>query len=343
MWLARFGRTVAGHVTDAVSDRLAAPLAGAQVTVAGQRVDLAQAEDGAALAQALTGLARALGASEQPAPGDGPDGFGAGPGSGSPGSGPGQAGAGGWPGTGLGRLESPVLEQCLGTADVGPRAAAWKRIPSCGRGRRRRAGACGLGPGDGGRLRRRGAGGCGGAVRIDGEVTTGVLGADAEWDRLLAGVAISVSEGEGSFVQPGVDEGTIESTMTAVSPYARLQVGDRLSVWGLAGWGTGDMTIVQAANDDTGQPERVSRADLGMRMAAVGGRGALLEAGETGGIDLGLKADAFWVETEAEAVSNEGGTTADREPGAAALEGSRAFADGGRRGADAGRGARASP
>ena len=176
-----------------------------------------------------------------------------------------------------------------------------------------------------------------GRLRIDGEVTTGILGADAEWNRLLAGVAVSVSEGKGSFSQPGVDSGKIESTMTTVSPYARLMVTDRLSVWGLAGWGTGDMTIVQAANEDTGQPERVTRTDLEMRLGAIGGRGALMQADETGGIDLGLRADAFWVETEAQAVSNEGGTTASGEPGAACAGGQprvryrRRHADAGRR------------
>ena len=159
-------------------------------------------------------------------------------------------------------------------------------------------------------------------------MTTGVLGADAEWNRLLAGVAISVSEGEGAFSQPGVDSGTIESTMTAVSPYARFMVTDRLSVWGLAGWGTGDMTIVQAAND-RGQPERVTRTDLEMRLAALGGRGALMQADEAGGIDLGLRADAFWVETEAEAVSNEGNTVASASRLRLALEGSRTFETGG--------------
>ena len=316
MWLSRFGRTVASHVTDAVSDRLAAPPGGAQVTVAGQRVDLAQAEDGAALAQALTGLARALGASEQPAPWNGP-------GSGSPGSGPGQAWAGGWPGAGMGVRGSPALgsstpRDLSGRALLrgsafhlagegeggGPGLAAWGRVVV--------GGFDGEAPADAG------------SMRIDGDVTTGVLGADAEWDRLLAGVAISVSEGEGSFDQPGVDSGAIESTMTVVSPYARFMVNDRLSVWGLAGWGTGDMTIVQAAND-RGQAERVTRTDLEMRLGAVGGRGALLEADETGGIDLGLKADAFFVETEAEAVSNEGATTAVASRVRLALEGSRAF------------------
>ena len=83
--------------------------------------------------------------------------------------------------------------------------------------------------------------------------------------------------------------------MTTVSPYARLTVSDRVSIWGLAGNGTGDMTIVQAAND-RGQPERITRTDLSMRLTALGGRGALLQAGETGDMDLALKTDAFFVE-----------------------------------------------
>ncbi len=233
--------------------------------------------------------------------------------------------AGGWPGTGLrgsSALDGTTTrdlsgrELLLGSAfhlagegdGGGPGLAAWGRVTLGGFDGEERA--------DDGRL------------RIDGEVVTGILGADAEWNRLLAGVAVSVSEGEGTFNQPGVDSGTIESTMTAVSPYARFMVNDRLSVWGLAGWGTGDMTIVQAAND-RGQPERVTRTDIEMRLAAIGGRGALLQAAETGGIDLGLKADAFYVETEAEPVSNEGGTTAVASRVRLALEGSRAFEMGG--------------
>ena len=315
MWLSRFGRTVAGHVTDAVSDRLANPLTGAQVTVGGQRVDLAETEDEAWLGEALTSVARALGASESPAPGDGPDGFGAGLG-----SSPGQAGAG------LGLRGSPTLDSAttrdlsgrellLGSAfhlakegeGGAPGLAAWGRVTVGGFDGEERADA--------------------GHMRIDGEVTTGILGADAEWNRLLAGVAVSVSEGEGTFSQPGVDKGEIESTMTTVSPYARLMVNDRLSVWGLAGWGTGDMTITQAANGN--QAERVARTDLEMRLAALGGQGALLQADETGGFNLALRADAFYVETEAEAVSNEGNTTADASRVRLALEGSRAFEMGG--------------
>ncbi|MDE0204246.1 MAG: hypothetical protein OXK73_17645, partial [Rhodospirillaceae bacterium] len=303
LWLSRFGRTVASHVTDAVSDRLSTPLSGAQVTVGGERVDLAGTEDEAWLGEALTSVARALGASEQPAPGDDPDGFGA----------------------GLGLRGSPALdgapvrdpsgrELLLGSAfhlardgeGGAPGLAAWGRVTVGGFDGEERA--------DDGNL------------RIDGEVTTGILGADATWHRLLAGVAVSVSEGEGTFSQPGVDSGTIESTMTTVSPYARLMVNDRLSVWGLAGWGTGDMTIVQAANGN--QAERVTRTDLEMRLVALGSRGALMQADETGGIDLALRSDTFWVETESQAVSNEGSTTANASRVRLALEGSRAFGTG---------------
>ena len=315
MWLSRFGRTVADHVTGAVSDRLANPLSGARVTVGGQTVDLAESDDAALLGRTLTSLAYLFGAPSGPAPAEDPDGSGT---DGSPG-----AGSGSLSGAGFGPLEPAAPagsaarlpaghEVLLGSSfhlategeRGGPGLAAWGRVT---------AGSFdGEAPADGG------------SVRIDGSVTTGILGADAEWNRVLAGVAVSVSEGEGSFDQPGVDSGTIESTMTTVSPYARLNLNDRLSVWGLAGWGTGDMTIVQAAND-RGQPERVARTDLEMRLAALGGRGTLMQADEAYGFDLALRGDAFLVETESEAISNEGSTTGAASRVRLALEGSRAF------------------
>ena len=301
MWLSRLGRTVADHVTAAVSDRLAAPSAGARATVGGRSVDLAETGDEARLGETLATLARAMGAPEGPGPEGGP-GLGV----------PGHPAPGGSPArevTGRELLLDSAFHLARDGRGRGPGLAAWGRVTV--------GGFDGEAPADDGN------------VRIDGEVTTGILGTDAEWDRLLAGVAVSVSEGEGTFDLPGVDTGTIESTMTTVSPYARVSVNERVSVWGLAGYGTGDMTIVQAANDATGQPERIARTDLSMRLAALGGRGALLTADESGGFDLALKADGFYVETTSEAVSNEGDTTADASRVRVALEGSRAFQVGG--------------
>ena len=47
-------------------------------------------------------------------------------------------------------------------------------------------------------------------VTLDGEVTSGLLGADARWDRVLAGVMVSQSRGTGSYrlaAELGSDEG----------------------------------------------------------------------------------------------------------------------------------------
>ena len=306
MWLSRFGRTVADHVTAAVSDRLSGPLTGAQVTVGGQTMNLAELEDEAFLGRTLTAIAQTMGAPSGPASG------------GDPGSGSLDAGDALGPGNAPTATSAPGRlpagrELLLGSAfhlakegdGYTPGLAAWGRVTV--------GGFDGEAPADAGN------------VRIDGDVTTGIIGTDAEWSRLLAGVAVSVSEGEGRFDQPGVDSGTIESTMTTVSPYARLSVNERLSVWGLAGYGTGDMTIVQRANAATGQPERTTRTDLSMRLAALGGRGALLTPDANGGMDLALKADGFFVETTSEAISNEGDTSADASRVRLALEGSRAF------------------
>ncbi|MYG65107.1 MAG: hypothetical protein F4206_00040 [Gammaproteobacteria bacterium] len=316
MWLSRFGRTVAGHVTEAVSDRLANTLSGAQVTLGGQGVDLARMDDGEWADEALVSVLRALGVSAGP-----------------------ETDPGGWEFSGAGHPAASARKEIgisgrellLGSAfqlagggeGGGPGLAAWGRVTA--------GGFDGTAPAEAG------------TVRVDGEVTTAILGTDAEWDRLLAGVAVSVSEGEGRFDQPGVDSGTIDSTMTTAGPYARLALNDRVSAWGLAGFGTGDLTVVQAANG-RGQPERVTRTDLGMRLAALGARGVLMKAGNTGvtgetggtegtkgtgGIDLVLKADAFLVETEADPVSNEGRTTARASRVRLILEGSRAFGLGG--------------
>ena len=47
MWLSRFGRTVAGHVVDAVGERLRGGSGGSHVTIAGRRLSLATGSEGA--------------------------------------------------------------------------------------------------------------------------------------------------------------------------------------------------------------------------------------------------------------------------------------------------------
>ena len=304
MWLSRFGRTVAGHVVDAVAGRLSGPIGGSQVTLGGQRIDLSARSDGTDDSRA--GLVRTLGARRGAEDGDTWSGLGAWEAS-SAGSwaGPETDGATSRTLSGRELLRGSSFHLASGGGEAGgPGFAAWGRVTVGGFDAKAPAEA--------------------GTVRLDGEVTTGVLGADAEWERWLAGVAVSVSEGEGTFDQPGVDSGTAESTLTSVNPYVRVTLSDRVSAWGLLGYGTGDMTMKQAATGERG--EVVTRTDLSMRLGAVGARGALLEAGETGGLDLALRGDAFLVQMESEKAANTVETKADASRLRLVLEGSRAFA-----------------
>ena len=165
-------------------------------------------------------------------------------------------------------------------------------------------------------------------TRLDGSVTTGFIGADvgaADW---LAGLALGVSDGDGSYtLTGGGDGGTVESSLTAVYPYARFSLSDKVDVWGLAGYGSGRLTLTQ--NPDT-ERAKTYRTDIGMRMVAVGARGEVISPEEPDGLTVALKSDAFWVRTTSDAVrgsdGNLGASEADVNRVRLLVEGSRAFA-----------------
>ena len=282
-WLARFGRTVAGQVVDAVSARLeGAP--GSHVTVGGQRLgrsgeavspESALADRPAAArddwerrpdgTRSLTGRELVLGSSFHLASGEG--------------------------------------------ATGGPVFAAWGRFAT---------GGFEADVDD---------------VRMDGELTTGLLGVDAGGERWLAGAALSHSEGDGAYVldddaESNFDRGTVESTLTSVYPYARVALGERVLVWGLAGYGRGELTLTEESDESEAGPNRYT-TDLSMTMGALGARGALLSAAEANGFALALRSDAFWVRMTSDAVEGLEGAEADASRLRLILEGSRAFEAGG--------------
>ena len=179
------------------------------------------------------------------------------------------------------------------------------------------AGAQFTGWGQGASVSRFSSGGAG----LSGETVTGSMGMDYERGRLLAGLAMTHSLGEGT-----AQGYTMGSSVTTMLPYARLALSKRFSAWGLAGTGTGRFTL----DLDESAVER-HRADLTMTLAAVGLRGDLLTPAEAGGFALALKADAFQVRTESGAVSAPGVgnlaiARADASRVRAALDGSRTFA-----------------
>ena len=315
-WLARFGRTAATHVTDAVSDRLrGTPGQESHVTVGGYRLPVGQpdAVDGAD--DGVSGVERLVLALGQR--------LGLGTGTAPAGAG-GVAGAGGWP-------DAPVatdprlgqsrtldvgnalnLRQVLlgssfrlafGRDDVGsgwPRLTAWGRV----------AGTT--------------FDGRDGDLTLNGDVLTGTVGVDGEWDRLLAGLAVAHSRGDGSYIDTEAQgRGDLEQTLTSVHPYLRYAVTDRLAVWGLLGYGTGQVEMELG-------PDETRETDTNLVMGAFGGRGILLAAPDSGGFQLATRTDAMLTRTTSDKVQTADGNMASGDAEAhrlrLVLEGSRGFA-----------------
>ena len=339
-WLARFGRTVTGHVLDAVEARLAAPRqAGAEAALAGQALP-----------------------SWSPGPGSG--------------AGPGAANDNG---SGAGAQADRAALTDVGERDVADAVRRWMAFAGAddrNPGRISRSGgvsgfgddpAPGLesrtltqrdlltgtsftltarsgGPGGGfASLWGRGAvssfDGREGNLTLDGEVTTGLIGAD--WssdpgsrngssgsDRWTVGLAIGHSTGTGGYrtgnCAVGNCGGKVEAELTGLYPYAGAGLTDRLSVWASAGHGAGEVTV---------RPDGVApfAADLTMSMGAAGLRSEVLKPAEAGGLSLALKGEGHVTRTESEAAANaDGGRLAAAEADVwmlrTGIEGSRAFA-----------------
>ena len=148
-----------------------------------------------------------------------------------------------------------------------------------------------------------------GLFSLDGELATGYLGMDYRRnDRGLVGVAISHSTGEVDY-QIANSTGTLDVELASVYPYIHWTPTKGLGLWGLLGTGLGDATLMHDGLE--------VKTDLGMRMAAVGLRHELFG---TPGSRLAFKADAFWVELEADAVDTLPVVTGEASRGRLALE-----------------------
>ena len=163
-------------------------------------------------------------------------------------------------------------------------------------------------------------------VRMDGDVTSGFLGLDASTGRWRAGAALSFGTGEGTFAvaeTPDVTsvEGTVESTLTSVYPYARARLSERVSMWGIVGYGQGTLTVSEESVAGTNR----YRTRTGMRMGALGVRGTVLSAAETGGLELGLRSDALLLRMSSKAVEGMAASEADVSRVRLLVDASRAF------------------
>ena len=308
-WLARFGRTVTDQVLGAVEARLTAPrAAGAQARLAGQELpswDGANDQAKAAANDNDNALGRALAARDREAMAAIRDWM-AHAGTNDDRRGEGrddrvQSRAL----TGRDFLTGTSFALTGGSAEAGGYAALWGR----------------------GAISR--FDGREGDLTLNGEVTTGLMGADWAADRWTAGLAVGHARGTGGYREGGGCEeescaGEVEATLTGLWPYAGLTLTDRLSAWAAAGYGAGELKLMPGG----GSP---FRADLTMAMGAAGMRGEVLTPPPDGGLALALKGDPRFTRTASEATKDAKGgnlaaATADVWLLRTGIEGSRRFA-----------------
>ena len=129
--------------------------------------------------------------------------------------------------------------------------------------------------------------GADGGLSLDGEVATAMLGFDSRWGRWLAGAALSYSDGQGAYRHPQATGGAMASSLTALHPYARFELNERTSLWGVLGYGVGELSLTPSRS------ATALEADLTNAMAAFGGRTALsVRTGRAGQFELALRSDA---------------------------------------------------
>ena len=159
-------------------------------------------------------------------------------------------------------------------------------------------------------------------LSLKGGVRTTMLGADWVKGPLVAGLLLSHKGAVGDY--SGVSAGAITSSLTGLHPWLGYQATERITLWGVTGYGRGALSVTPGAGAtlDNG---------LSMAMAAGGLRGELVHSG-VGGFGLAFKADALWVGTGTEGVISPTGNLAVVEATVTrfrtALETSRSYAFG---------------
>ena len=254
-WLARFGRTVAGQVVDAVESRFAAARQpGVAVNLAGQALPRWSAGGTDAGAQErMAALSDWLGGRQDGAA---------------------SAGYGSRALTGRDLLTGTSFSL---TARAG--GGAGGLVSLWGRGAVSRFD------------------GRDGGLSLDGEVASAMLGTDWTREAWTAGLLLSHSRGEGGY--RGAGKGIVSSSVTGLYPYGRFMVNPRVTLWGVAGYGAGTLTLTPKTPKADVKDSPI-RTDMALTMAAAGVRGVAFAAPAEGGFELAVTSDAMVVRTSSE-------------------------------------------
>ena len=148
-------------------------------------------------------------------------------------------------------------------------------------------------------------------IALDGDVSSVMLGADWRREDWASGVMLAHTRGSGGYEprssvqedEQGTYAGAVESTLTGLYPYGRYTLSDRTTLWGVAGYAAGSLTLTQ-------QDKAPVETDLDLAMGALGVRTVVLDAAGKIGPELAAISDAMMVRTTSAAVSNGAGKLA---------------------------------
>ena len=125
-------------------------------------------------------------------------------------------------------------------------------------------------------------------LSTDGEVFTALLAGDWSGETWTAGAALAHSRGDGTY-DSAQGDGEVGSNLSGIYPYGRYRAHRRLALWGMAGYGRGELRL-------TPEGEEELSSDLRLSLAAVGIHALLLDGGGEG-INISSKADALLLQT----------------------------------------------
>ena len=131
-----------------------------------------------------------------------------------------------------------------------------------------------------------------GGLTLEGDVASAVLGADFVRGRATVGLAVAHSRGEGGY--SGSGQGDVESTLTGFYPYGRYEVSKRLSLWGVVGYGAGTLTLRPegGARAETDTDMTMAAAGAGGVLVEAPARGGVELAAKTDGLLLRISSDS---------------------------------------------------
>ena len=129
-------------------------------------------------------------------------------------------------------------------------------------------------------------------LSLDGNVTTALVGGDWGTEQWSAGAALARSWGSGSY-NSGEEEGELsDGSLMALLPYGHYELNPQLSLWGMAGYGWGNLSL-------TPEGQQAMETDINLSLAAVGLEGLLLDGGREG-LSIRSTADALLVNVSSE-------------------------------------------